>query len=974
MFSTKQSDIFYNDETKEMFVCTVSSVTADKCDGTSDVVYGAVPLIYKITKDTNYKKRVYPKNIDTFTTDSNSDLFALTPTCPEQTNFDSITKPLINYNKTTSRYSVTFLGRYTTDAEGLSLNNYIFEDINSDFYLLDANVYIPNDKFTDDQYTFESGHLHSNLYIAGNTVRNSKPSWFNPAGLEIERSTDYQIAPMHVQATSSLGFNLILNQTNTGTDALTGDKAFPFMYSGGFITYNPKYVAYNPEYTIRVDFTARSFNVPSPTAYSSTQSVGASATRWSQQYNPAGSGEGFCVSFFKNPPENSYIIPNGIGSTLGYATADFSINEVAGTAQATDGLYMHNNWNPNTGISAVRGCVGDGRYGPADSFLGVGFDIGGDFATTAEEKSEWYNKYNSWTATPCSIGIRGNSKSNTKVLTAFAMNTVAASSVPMHTSAADAQFVDYRIDLSNKGTKVTLYNKLTSATDYNTIAEFRLNKFGNGSVGSGSVGSVGSGTYEPWDGLRTATQIEDEEWPLLNIGLSFTTSTKVSQFELKKFEVTGVAVNNPWKKKEDKKISSKIDYLQESSKNLRKNSVNVESDGPVNIEMVVPAKNIIANSINEELNNPRITLCDGSEPQIIEEEVDVKITGIDPDRVDKAIETVQLGDVDKWDGDVTVIKHVSNADFAGSIIAAADYGQGEVFDPQFVPGAYNRDRLFVEEGIIFEIKSFDHICRTNWDTSQGPNGFPQYWLYKSNDITYTTPQLKDKIYNIYINGTETAQRGNLSTITTLLQNPKNIEDKFTQAIIDSPDIRYWELKLFSDDQSLIGFKERYQTMVDDWFFQPLDSINSAGDTISQEKLHDILSTTGGERQYFYDIGVCKVNPMGSVPAKHLDQTGDPYFAATTGYQSGAECINIQFDELQMYLDDVATADGIHNIPITTIFSSITKTNIDELNVKDKDKKGVTGLAIKLIDSRTGKCYWITGKTHKQIENMTGKRS
>ena len=98
-FSNKQSDIFYNDQTKEMFVCTVSAITAARCE-TGDTIYGALPIIYKIDKDTNYKHTVYPENIDTFETDSNSDLFRLTPACPvEDLNFDSITKPLIKPKK-----------------------------------------------------------------------------------------------------------------------------------------------------------------------------------------------------------------------------------------------------------------------------------------------------------------------------------------------------------------------------------------------------------------------------------------------------------------------------------------------------------------------------------------------------------------------------------------------------------------------------------------------------------------------------------------------------------------------------------------------------------------------------------------------------------------------------------------------------------------------------------------------------------
>ena len=72
-FTTKQSDIFFNEKTNEMFVCTVSSVTADRCEGSDqDVVYGAVPIIYRINKDTNYKSLTYPRNLDTITTDLSS--------------------------------------------------------------------------------------------------------------------------------------------------------------------------------------------------------------------------------------------------------------------------------------------------------------------------------------------------------------------------------------------------------------------------------------------------------------------------------------------------------------------------------------------------------------------------------------------------------------------------------------------------------------------------------------------------------------------------------------------------------------------------------------------------------------------------------------------------------------------------------------------------------------------------------------
>ena len=36
-----------------MFVCKVSSISAKRCEGSEDIVFGALPIVYKIDKDTN---------------------------------------------------------------------------------------------------------------------------------------------------------------------------------------------------------------------------------------------------------------------------------------------------------------------------------------------------------------------------------------------------------------------------------------------------------------------------------------------------------------------------------------------------------------------------------------------------------------------------------------------------------------------------------------------------------------------------------------------------------------------------------------------------------------------------------------------------------------------------------------------------------------------------------------------------------
>jgi len=667
MFTAKQSDVFYNDETKEMFVCVVSSVTADKCDGADEILYGAVPLVYKIDKDTNYKSIAYPPNLSTFSTDDYSDLFAVTPTCPEGTNFNTITKPTINYNKDTDRYSVTFLGKYETESEGLAITNFVFQNVDTELYLIDTKTLIPNEKFNDSPYTFVDGSLNSNLVIGGNMIRNGKDSFFG----EFERSPDPLLTPIHISRTKlhdTLSFNVSLQQTNTTIDSLTGNAIFPVMHTGGYIGYKSNYVGFDPEQNIRVDFRARAFNVPTMTAYGSNQNASLDATRWYSQYTPASSadvsgGAGFCVYFYKNDCKGQGV-PNGIGDSLGYAQAETQGVEVAGTYHPVDGIFIKNPQKPvNVGIGMTSLQVGVGTshlyqaagleydpldYGyPADSFLGVGFDITGKFCLKSDDMSGWYQhggtSVGSHTQTPCSVGIRGSKFHNTQVLTCIPMTDVAAASaVPMHrmldtfadvTNDTKNPWVDYRVDLSNRGSKVTIYNKLTGDTDYNTIAEFRLNRPVHGNK-----------KYDPWEGF----DIEDDTLPVMNVGLTFTSSTYCSFFELKSFEAKGVKVNKPCAIKPPVTTSNydePTDYLEESSKNLREKLVNVKvDDDAVDVELVVPARKATAQRVKPTLAD-KSTLCDEPQEEEILEEIEVKYTGIPPEEIVGVIDKVSRGDI-----------------------------------------------------------------------------------------------------------------------------------------------------------------------------------------------------------------------------------------------------------------------------------------------------------------------------------------
>jgi len=613
MFTTKQSDVFYNDQTREMFVCKVSSISGKRCEGSETIVYGALPIIYKIDKDTNYQSLVYPINLTTFVTDIKTDLYELLPSCSEGTNFAHITKPLINYNKSTDRYSVTFIGKYTATSDGFGVLNYIFQDIDTRFHLLDSKILIPKSKAENTVFTFKNGYVHSDYIIGGNPVR------FADLYIDTnkERVTDYLVPPIHVEYNNSLGFNLINNHTSTVLN-LTGDKNFPLLWSGGYITQNPEYIAYDPKHSIRVDFRAKSFTVPAMTAYRSKQAEGfletatnkLSAMRWIEKVTDAttpplvGGGSGFCVYFYKNPSEG-IVEPNGIGSTLGYTSGGNVGNEIGGNDASVHGLVVN------------TGCIGSGDGYIADSFLGVGFDIRGDFCTTSETKigalSAYSTGVNTWTTAPCSVGIRGNRSHQTRVLTCISLSDSPGAPVPMHEEAttsngSDIDFQDYRVDLTNEGTQITVYNKLTTDTDYNTILQLDLNS---------TYGCIG---YDAWGNIGEPLVVTPTIEPL-NVGLTFTTSDYCSFFELSSFEVTGVQIDSPRKTPEKIENVETVNYLEESSANLRRSLISLKS-GLVDIEMRQTIQSLV----------DRISLCNAL-PSITDIELDAIWTGIDTDRL-----------------------------------------------------------------------------------------------------------------------------------------------------------------------------------------------------------------------------------------------------------------------------------------------------------------------------------------------------
>ena len=752
MFEPKQSDLFYNDKTDEFFVCIVSAVTAARCEGSTETLSGSVPIVYKIDKESNFKTRVFPENLASFVSDNTSDLFAVTPSCPTGTDFESISKPFINYNDYTNKYTVTFLGRYgSLSADGISVTNFTLQNIDSKFTLLDTDVFLPKDKIrADSPYTFLSGYLNSDLEIGGNIVRNNSDSYFN----SYERAVNYRVSPVHNEYNNTLGFNLTLSSSggySSNSSMVTGDINWPHQFSGGYITYNNEYTAFDPNYTIRVDFRARAFTTANPSAFSPTQSLTANnASRFLQNFPISGAGEGFCVYFHKAVPNK--VIPNGTGHTLGYSPAQYHSTEKEGPIIPVSGLVECTLPLSTQQINILN---------QAESYLGVGFDIRGKFLSTDDEKPGPKNDTlpnNPFTTSglASSISIRGNTYHKYAPLTAIALDDTSGKNVPLHTtntniSGANAPFVDYRIDLSNKGNLVTVYNKLTSDTDYNTILQFKLNTVPD---------------YKRWvdtDNLGNIDAMFNSDPYLLNVGLSFTTSEYASRFEIKSFEVTGVTVKNPFKTtntttydlsdtEADKTStinatqqgSTISNYIDPVSKSLRKFGATLDSltekNNKAEITLTTHVRGKLARTLyDKDVENINENDClPGAE--IAQKMVQITLKDIPLEEIDDKVNLVEQGELPENNISTITILPGTQEDIEGTLLPGEPGIDQLPPAPQATGNWSGWERYCKLQGSIHEFKQegFDFIVNQGqpvpndtflWYNSYSENGSVKYTLW-----------------------------------------------------------------------------------------------------------------------------------------------------------------------------------------------------------------------------------------------------
>lgn len=526
MFESKQSDYWFIESTNDLLVCTVTSVSADGLKPCKGDLISIFPLIHKIDRKTNKKDFLYPPSsaVSSISADMSLTLSALSTekffySTVAQTSADieigEITKPIITFNNKTDLYNISFLGKYNDN--NVSIFTYNFKYLDNQMELLGAHAIVPEEKNYTYKYTFEDGYLHPDYVIKGNDTTGFDSSFGIYFGIQQDEvPPNYQFKPFHFE--NYLKF--AASPYATTVTEVTGNATLPLTWAGGFITQKRSAPALNTEEIIRIDLTCKSYSLTNQDLLN--HDIYNDSTPYYRKVNTGsspGPGSGFCIFLYEptsetvdvgigttsveiqglssfevlEDPDIKELSLNGYGPSMGYAPASATKLEPSGLIYRLAGIK-------------------------AKGFVGICFDIEGSFGDSSYGLPPSYDG-STLTQVASSIAIRGGFENDYKLLDKTA--TLNPATFKMHddvATRADAPDKDIRIEISNRGTKLKIFGKENSNT-YSLLHEVNLANY-----------------------FQSIPKF-------LKAGLSFNTSEKSSNFELKKFKVSGTNTQTPFQPK-----------------------------------------------------------------------------------------------------------------------------------------------------------------------------------------------------------------------------------------------------------------------------------------------------------------------------------------------------------------------------------------------------------------------------------------
>lgn len=523
MFEPKQSDYWFIEDTDDFLLCTVSSVSAESDDPCKQDPIAIYPVIYRINRDTNKKKTLFPSGSAQLTTINEPGYVNnLVPEVSANINVTEISKPQISYNKTRDLYNITFTGKYSDN--DLAIFSYVFQYNSNLMHLVDSYALVPEAKNHDVRFTFDNGNLHPDYIIKGNKTSNSDTFFGTGSSNFVDYvPPDYQLAPFHY------GDDLRFASTvySTASTELSGDDVLPISYAGGFITQKRLAKGVSTENCIRVDFTLKCYSITSTQKglWSDSTATGSplSASRNTTLYTLNTEdylGEGFCIFFYEpqtelfpiyidtqnskgigyqdivgigtttviEDPGLSELELNGVGKTMGYVPASANVVE-------------YNALSPfkSNGIRAK-------------GYLAICFDLAGFFCTIDDGMPDRYDGGTTFTQSSSTIGIRGGENNDYKVLGRSGQ----ISSIPMHewvASASAATYKYFRVELIKNGTFVKVLGKENEGDSFTLLYSLDIKDY--------------------------YTEVPKQ----LKAGLTFNTTNRIANFELNEFKVDGTFVD-----------------------------------------------------------------------------------------------------------------------------------------------------------------------------------------------------------------------------------------------------------------------------------------------------------------------------------------------------------------------------------------------------------------------------------------------